>query len=190
MFWQSLKMLLWMILITGIAYPVLITLMAQFTMPFEANGSFLSVKDKVVGSRLIGQKFGSDKYFWGRPSAHDYDALASGGSNLGPISRELKELVAKRKANLLKTNAGDPESIPSDMLFASGSGLDPHITVQAALYQKSRIVKARGGDAAFNAKLDELIEKYSEQVKFHLIGVPCINVLELNLALDELQGKP
>jgi len=187
MFRRSLQMFLWMMLITGILYPLLITLIAQLTMPFKANGSFITSHEKVVGSRLIGQKFESEKYFWGRPSAVDYNSLSSGGSNLGPISLTLKNLVAERKEHLLK--ADDKISatmIPSDLLFASGSGLDPHITVEAALFQKARIVKARGLNDASLESLSQMIDQMIEIREFGFLGIPCLNVLELNLALDEL----
>lgn len=187
---QSLQMLLWMILITGIAYPLLVTLAAQLVMPEQANGQIIHVNGKAVGSHLIGQKFVSEKYFWGRPSAHDYNPLYSGGSNLGPISLELKNLVSKRRSDLLKVNGEEASaSVPSDLLYASGSGLDPHITLEAALFQKSRIVKARGGDDAFNERVFEMIMRFVEKRKFGFIGMPYLNVLELNLALDELQVK-
>jgi len=184
--WQSLKMLLWMVLITGIVYPVLITLIAQLTMPFHANGSLVMVNHKVIGSQLIGQKFESDKYFWGRPSASGYDPLFSGGSNLGQISRKLKTLVEERREYLLKANIGSSGIIPSDLLYASGSGLDPHLTIEAVQFQKARIVKSRGGGESFDAKLQEKIDNLVERKKFGFIGVPYINVLELNIALDEI----
>lgn len=183
-------MLLWMMLLTGIVYPLLITLIAQLTMPEQANGSIIYLQGKAVGSREIGQKFVSEKYFWGRPSAHDYDPLHSGGSNLGPISLELKKLVTERRSHLVKANNVDDSGfVPSDLLFASGSGLDPHITVEAALFQKSRIVKARGGDEAYNELLNDMILNMVKKRQFGFIGVPYLNVLELNLALDELQVK-
>lgn len=183
---RSLRMLLLMLLITGVAYPLLITLVAQVTMHHKANGSFISVDGKTVGSRLIGQKFASDKYFWGRPSASDYNSLQSGGSNLGAGSAVLKKNVEERRAHLARSG-GSSAVIPSDLLFASGSGLDPHISVEAALFQKERISKARGytGEAANN--FDRLVERLIEKRTFGFVGVPCVNVLELNLALDELK---
>jgi K+-transporting ATPase ATPase C chain len=184
----SLRMLLMMLLITGIAYPLLITLVAQAAMYHKANGSFISVNGKTVGSSLIGQKFESEKYFWGRPSAVDYNPLNSGGSNLGAGSAVLKKQVEERRANLGKTNGFS--DIPSNLLFASGSGLDPHITVDAALFQKERVLKSRGytGEAAMN--FEELIDRLIEERTFGFLGTPHINVLELNLALDQLQVKP
>lgn len=182
---RSLLLLLWMTLITGIIYPLLITLITQLTMPEQANGSIIHVQGKVVGSKLIGQVFESEKHFWGRPSAHHYDSLHSGGSNLGPISQELKKQVSERKKRLSKDN-GD---VPAELLFASGSGLDPHISLEAALFQKDRIVKARGGGDAFDKSVSEMIMSKVQKRRFGFIGMPCVNVLELNLALDELQGS-
>jgi K+-transporting ATPase ATPase C chain len=183
-------MLLWMMVLTGIIYPLLVTLVAQLAMPVQANGSIIHLQGKAVGSRAIGQKFVSEKYFWGRPSAHDYNPLNSGGSNLGPISLKLKKLVSERRSHLVKVNNIDDSGfIPSDLLFASGSGLDPHITVEAAFFQKSRIVKARGGDEAYHELLNDMIISMVKKRKFGFIGVPYLNVLELNLALDELQVK-
>lgn len=186
-FMQSFIMVLWMTLITGIVYPLLVTLIAQVTMPEKANGSMIHVNGKTVGSKLIGQAFESEKYFWGRPSAHQYDALMSGGSNLGPISAKLKQQVFERKEHLLQSNSEDP--IPTEMLFASGSGLDPHISLKAALFQKARIVQARGGGDAFDKQVSNLIMNKLQKRQFGFIGMPCLNVLELNLALDELQGN-
>jgi potassium-transporting ATPase KdpC subunit len=188
MFKRSLQMFFWMTLITGIAYPLLITLLAQLTMPFKAKGSLLVLHEKIVGSRLIGQKFELEKYFWGRPSAVDYNALSSGGSNLGPISLTLKNLVITRKKHLLETNGnGDAMPIPGDLLFASGSGLDPHISVEAALFQKNRIARTRGLNDSSKERFNEIIDELIEKRKKNFSGIPCVNVLELNLALDELK---
>lgn len=187
MFKRSLLMFLWMTLITGIVYPLLITLTSQIAMPFQSNGSLISSHDRVIGSRLIGQKFLADKYFWGRPSANDYNGLASGGSHLGPINLTLKELVETRRKDLQKYN--QESSVPSDLLFASASGLDPHITVEAAIFQMQRIVYARGGGAELNQQVYNLIHDKIQKRKFGFLGTPTLNVLELNLALDGLQAK-
>jgi len=190
MFKRSLYMCLWMTLMTGIVYPLLITLVAHLSMPLQANGSLIRVNDKVIGSHLIGQKFTSEKYFWGRPSASHYDPLHSGGSNLGPISAKLKEQVQARIAHLQSTTSIDSSQlIPDDLLFASGSGLDPHITLDAGLYQKKRIAKARGFNEADIQLLDRLIEYMTEKRTFKFMGQPCLNVLRLNIALDELSNK-
>lgn len=180
-------MLLWMTLITGLVYPFLITLTAQLMIPYRANGSFISVHQKIIGSKLIGQKFTADKYFWGRPSASDYNPQHSGGSNLGPISATLQQLVKSRKEHLEKTRDPDsPLAIPSDLLFASGSGLDPHITLQAVQFQKARVIKARKFDKEMEQKLEELIQEKTAKRIFGFFGTPCLNVLELNIALDLL----
>lgn len=198
---RSLYMCLWMTLMTGVAYPLLITLVAQLTMPFKANGSLITANQKVVGSHLIGQSFTSDKYFWGRPSASNYDPLHSGGSNLGLISAKLKEQVQARKAHLNHTHpSNDPIPLrtellfasiplPTDLLFASGSGLDPHITLEAGHYQKMRVAQARGFDEKQMQQLESLINFVKEQRTFKLIGRPFLNVLRLNIALDELSNE-
>lgn len=183
---KSLQMFLWMMFLTGIVYPLFITLLAQMTMPFKANGSFITFNQKIVGSRLIGQKFELEKYFWGRPSASDYQGLSSGGSNLGQISLVLKNLVINRKELLKKMNPLGGNIFPSDLLFASGSGLDPHITVEAAYFQKNRIAKARHLDESSILTLTHLIENRMIKRTFGFLGKPCLNVLEMNLALDEI----
>lgn len=187
---RAFLLLFWMTLLTGLIYPLLVTSIAQLAMPVQANGSIIFINGRAIGSKLIGQNFESEKYFWGRPSSQDYNGLLSGGSNLGPTSPKLKNLVIERKTHLLEVNnKGSSDKVPTELLFASGSGLDPHISLEAALFQKSRIVKARKGDAAFDKKLSDLITSMVTQRKFGFIGLPCLNVLELNLALDELQEK-
>lgn len=161
----ALRLFLWMTFILGGAYPLLITGIAQITMNHKANGSLIGT----VGSNLIGQKFENDKYFWGRPSASDYNAVPSGASNLGPTSKALKEAVEKRKAKV-GANA------PPELLYASGSGLDPHISPETAIYQIDRIIKARGlNETTDRAILEELIR---ENTHFRTV-----NVLQLNLSL-------
>lgn len=169
-------MFLGLTLLTGIVYPLLITAFAQGIMNRKANGDIIKVDEKAVGARLIAQKFESAKYFWPRPSAIEYNPLPSGGSNLGPTSAALKKAVEERKSSLAKSSSGP---IPSEMLFASGSGLDPHITLAGAYFQVERIAKARGIDPQ---KIKELIERHAEGSA--IFGPPHINVLELNLLLD------
>lgn len=187
--WNNLRMFLWMSFLTGIAYPSLITVIAQLTMYQKANGNFININGKTIGALLIGQKFESDKYIWPRPSAVDYNPLPSGGSNLGPTSAVLKKVVEDRKAKILKVyNLTEKDKIPSELLFASGSGLDPHISPATARFQISRVIKARGWDeAVYNEKITKLIHDLTEHRRFHLFGPPCVNVLKLNLALDELR---
>lgn len=175
--WNSLRMLFWMALLTGVAYPLLITLIAQLTSHDDANGGFVTSKEKLIGAQLIGQKFQSDRYFWGRPSSSNYNALASGGSDLAPTSAALKKAVDERR----KAFNGVDE-IPSQLLYASGSGLDPHIGPKAAYYQVDRIAKARGVE---REKVVKLIDRMTEKRFCGFIGEPCVNVLKLNLALDE-----
>jgi len=181
-FLPTLKLYFWMVVLTGLVYPLLITLVAQVTMKHKADGGFLEVGGKVVGARLIAQKFQSDRYFWPRPSSGDYNALSSGGSNLGPTSLALKKAIDERQAALEKGH-GKAE-IPSELLYASGSGLDPHISPKAALYQSERVAKARGLD---KQKVIDLIDKYTEHPSFGFMGEPVVNVLNLNIALDGIK---
>lgn len=177
----ALKMFLGMTLLTGIVYPLLITMLAQGTMKLKADGEILEVKGSAVGARLVAQKFTEAKYFWARPSAVDYNPLPSGGSNLGPTSAALKKVVEERRAAIAKAHPVD--QIPSEMLYASGSGLDPHITPAAALFQVDRIVQTRGLDPQGKEKLLALIKSQEEG---GILGPPHLNVLELNLAVDEM----
>jgi K+-transporting ATPase ATPase C chain len=170
-----------MIFLTGIIYPSLITLTAKFIFPEHAAGSLLLIDGKPRGSTLIAQNFNGDKYFWPRPSAINFDPLSSGGSNLGPISKLLKEQVENRSQSLSKNHAVDSLSIPSDLLFASGSGLDPHISPHAAYFQIDRIAKARSLSAQ---KLREWTDAFIEKPTLRLMGSPRVNVLMLNQFLD------
>jgi len=180
---QALKLFLIMTIITGIAYPLLITILGQALFPEKANGSLIRVNDRYIGSELIGQKFTSDKYFWPRPSVVDYNPLPSGGSNLGPTSAALRDSVAARRGTLEHANFGSSQ-IPIDLLFASGSGLDPDITPEAARFQINRIAKSRALDNEAKKKLINLVETYIEPPDFKVLGEPRVNVLRLNLAVD------
>ena len=169
--------------ITGLAYPLVVTGMAQVLFPRQANGSLIVCEGKVVGSSLIGQTFAQPNYFWGRPSATSpaCNAAASSGSNLATSNPALADAVSQRCAAL---RAADPENtapIPVDLVTASGSGLDPHISIAAARYQAPRVAKARGMD---RAKVDALIQAHSATPVAPGLGEPVVNVLELNLALD------
>lgn len=184
------RLLLWMTLLTGIIYPLLITFIAQLTMPYQANGSLVYQDGKVIGSMLIGQKFTSSKYFWSRPSAVDYNPLPSAGSNLGPTSSELKRLVKERKEGLLKSHdKPHGTKVPSDLLFSSGSGLDPHISLGSAYFQIDRVAKARNYNEKEKEALKNLID-VTIDMEFKFLGPPTVNVLELNLALDKLNKNP
>jgi potassium-transporting ATPase KdpC subunit len=182
-------------LITGLVYPLAMTGIAQVIFPHQANGSMIERDGKVVGSALIGQDFTSDKYFHGRPSATTapdpkdpsktvpapYNAVNSGGSNLGPSNKALIDRVKNDIATLRKQNSSDP--IPGDLVTTSASGLDPDISPEAAFFQVSRIAKARNLP---EDRIRQLVEDQTEGRLFGLLGEPRVNVLELNLALDRL----
>lgn len=171
-------MFLWMSFLTGLIYPLALTLFAWLVFPHASQGDILMSKGKKVGAALIGQNFQSDRYFWGRPSASDYQPLKPGASNLGPISAVLKDEIQQRKTHL----KGAPEKLPKEMLFTSGSGLDPHITREAAHFQLERVAKARGKSTE---EIQKLIEANTEGSYLGFIGIPVVHVLKLNLALDD-----
>lgn len=180
---SNIRMFLWMTFLTGIAYPLLVTAIAQLTMKHKADGAFLTSKEKIVGAALIAQKFESDKYFWGRPSSIDYNPLPSGGSNLGPTSSALKKAVEERKEKILKAHNVNQDKIPPELLFASGSGLDPHISISCAYFQMDRIAKSRGLESK---EIKNLIDQMVITKSLGFLGKTCVNVLLLNKALDEL----
>lgn len=175
-FLSSLRMLIALTILTGIAYPLLVTGLGQTLFPRQAGGSLIDVGGRVVGSALVAQKFEKGIYFQSRPSAVDYNPLPSGGSNLAPTSKKLKDQVAAGRAKW-------GEGVPQDLLFASGSGLDPHVSPEAALYQIPRVAKARG---LAEDELRRLVENHIEPVQLGFLGEPRVNVLMLNLALDRL----
>lgn len=171
-------------LLTGLAYPLLVTGIAQVVFPNQADGSPITRGGKIVGSALIGQNFVSEAHFWGRPSAAGagYDGRASSGSNLGPTSQVLADRIAADAQRY-----GVPVSeVPPELLTASGSGLDPHISPRAARFQTSRVAAARGVSPD---QVDSLIERYTDKPVLGIIGESRVNVLELNLALDALEAE-
>lgn len=183
----ALKFLLVMTILTGILYPLLMTGLAQVTFHSKANGSMIIKDGKIIGSELIGQKFDSTIYFWSRPSAIGYNPVPSGASNYGPTSDTLKKLVTARRDLFAKMNSvADPLSVPKEMVFASGSGLDPHISPEAALLQVDRIANARHFENNQKELLIKHINDLTETPQFLLLGENRINVLILNLDLDKL----
>ena len=180
----AVMMLVWLSLVTGVAYPLLVTGIAQLAFPTQANGSLVVRGGKPVGSSLIGQPFDDPTYFWGRLSAtapHGYNAGASSGSNLGPLNPNLHAATRARIDALRAADPGNTAPVPVDLATASASGLDPHISPAAALYQVSRVARARGIDPG---QVRRLVEQHIEGRQLGVLGEPRVNVLRLNLALD------
>jgi K+-transporting ATPase ATPase C chain len=183
---QSLSVFFVMTVLTGVIYPLFITLIGQAAFPKQANGSLIVNNGKVVGSELIGQNFLDSTYFQSRPSAINYNPIPSGASNLGLSSALLKEQVYSRKFEFKKNNLlNDSVVVPSEMLFASGSGVDPHISVEAAKLQINRIIKSRNLNTDKSKLLYNLVDSLSEYPQFGVLGNQVVNVLSLNLKLDE-----
>jgi potassium-transporting ATPase KdpC subunit len=175
-------------LLTGVIYPVAVTALAQLLFPRQANGSLISDdQGETLGSELIGQPFSDPQYFWGRPSAtapYPYNAGASSGSNLGPTNPALRDAVKARIQALREADPGNALPVPVDLVTASASGLDPHISPAAAAYQINRVAKARKLE---RGKLQALVDDYTEARQWLVLGEPRVNVLKLNLALDQLK---
>lgn len=186
-------MFLMLTLITGVIYPLAVTGMAQVLFPHQANGSLITIDGKTYGSELIGQQFDDPKYFWGRLSAtgtFPYNAFnaenltGSAGSNYGPLNPALMKMVQDRIDALKAADPDNSAPIPVDLVTASGSGLDPHISVAAALFQVHRVATARGLN---ETQVKSLVEKYTQGRQFGIFGEPRVNVLLLNLALDRIK---
>jgi potassium-transporting ATPase KdpC subunit len=185
----SLKMLLLMTLITGIIYPLFITAIGQIFFSDKADGSLYIKDGKVRGSFLLGQNFTDSTYFHSRPSAINYNPMPSGASNLGLTSKLLHEQLNERKSNFLLTNMLDStKEVPAEMLFASASGVDPHISKQAAYFQVPRIAKARSLNEIQINKIYKIVDSLTEYPQFGFLGNEVVNVLKLNIKLDLLKA--
>ncbi|TDC45881.1 potassium-transporting ATPase subunit KdpC [Jiangella ureilytica] len=186
--WAGLRVLLLFTVILGVAYPLAVTGVAQVAFGDQADGSLVSHDGEVVGSSLIGQPFDGAEWFHPRPSAagDGYDTLASGGSNLGPESTELLATVEERRAAVAEENGVDPADVPPDAVTASGSGLDPHISPAYARLQVARVAEARGLAAVAVA---DLVSEHTEGRILGVLGGERVNVLELNLALEDLEAS-
>lgn len=182
----ALVLFLALTLLTGVAYPLLVTGVAQSLFPAQAEGSLILREGKPVGSALIGQSFTDAGHFWGRPSATGpmaYNATASGGANQGPLNPALADAVKRRVLALRAADPGNRAAVPVDLVTASSSGLDPHISPAAARYQLARVARARG---LTPDQLQALVDQQTEKPLLGLLGEPRVNVLKLNLALQTL----
>lgn len=180
----ALTLLIAFSLVTGLGYPLLTTGIARLVFAQQAAGSLIERDGKTVGSRLIGQGFSDPKYFWSRPSATSpmpYNAQASSGSNQGPLNPALMEAVKGRIEALHAADPGNTATVPADLVYSSASGLDPHISIAAALYQAGRVARVRNLPIE---RVHQLISEYSEGMLLGFLGEPRVNVLALNLALD------
>lgn len=183
----ALRVLALMMILTGVVYPLLIAGLATAFLPRNAAGNLVTVAGRVIGSRLIGQQFTDPRYFWPRPSAVGYNPLPSGGSNLSPTSASLQAQIADRKAQLAKVTGSN--RIPADLYLASGSGLDPDISLEAALYEVHSVARARGLDSSLSAAAVRMVYDHTIPRTLGFLGEPRVNVLLLNLALDSLDSS-
>ena len=187
LFRSSFVILAFFTFLTGLVYPMAVTGIAQLIFPYQANGSLVKQGGQVIGSELIGQSFTEPKYFWGRPSAtvpFPYNAAASSGSNQGTTNPALEQAVQARIETLQSADPGNVSPIPIDLVTASASGLDPHISIDAAIYQLPRVARERG---LTEELVQHLVKQNTEGRQFGFLGEPRVNVFKLNLALDRLQ---
>lgn len=182
---QSFRVFAMLTILTGVFYPLVVTGISWLCFRHQANGSLIVRDGKIVGSSLLAQKFEGDRYFWPRPSAADYATVASGASNLGPASEKLQKQIAERATALGDAHHVSADApLPTDMLYASGSGLDPHISPEAAHLQVGRVAKARRIE---ERRVAELVERSVEKPQLAILGEARVNVLTLNLALDSMR---
>ena len=185
----ALRATLLLTILTGLLYPALVTSICQLAFPNQAKGSLITKNNQIIGSQLIGQQFTKPEYFWPRPSAagnDGYDPTATQGSNLGPTSQKLADRVKTAAEKFRQTNPDEKGPLPADLLTASGSGLDPHISPASAEIQIARVAKARNLDPN---RIRQIVAEHTESRTFGFLGEPRVNVLQLNLALDEVSKK-
>lgn len=180
---SSILLFVFLTVLCGLIYPLGVTLIAGKSFTRNANGSIIYKEDIAIGSKIIGQKFTQDKYFWGRPSASEYNGLKSGGTNLGPTNPRLLDSISGRLNYLSSKHANSSSPVPIDLLFSSASGLDPEISIDAAIYQASRVADARN---ISRVGLISLIRDNIAPRTFAVLGEPRVNVLALNIAVDKL----
>jgi potassium-transporting ATPase KdpC subunit len=184
---RALRLFIILTILTGMVYPATITVLAQVFLPYQANGSLVRKNGTCIGSDLLAQNFHSGRYFWPRPSVSNFATVPSGASNQGPTSAALEQTIQKRAEFFRKNNGLSLEvTLPPDVLFASASGLDPHISPQAARLQVERIVRIRKFNEGQRQRLYRLVDQYIELLQFGILGEPRVNVFRLNLALDSL----
>lgn len=184
--WTAIRALLLFTVVLGLGYPAVVLGIGQLALPAQANGSLIEIDGEVVGSSLIGQTFEGDEWFQSRPSAagDGYDGAASSGSNYGPENPDLITAIQERQAAIAEADGVDVADIPADAVTTSGSGLDPHISPEYALLQAARVAEARGLD---EAAVRQLVEQHIQGRDLGFIGEPTVNVLELNIALSDLE---
>lgn len=178
----SFRLIFIMTFFLGLLYPLVVTSLGKILFFNQAQGSLILEKKVVIGSALIGQEFKSEKYFWSRPSANSYNALASGGTNLSPTSKKLQETIQERRKILINAH-GDLGNTPSHLLFSSASGLDPHLDLESVLYQIPRVSKTR---SISHGQLKNMVESFVEPRQWGFLGEPVVNVFALNRALDKI----